>query len=224
MLTYNTETPARILIVDDHPIVRQGVAMLINQEVDLRVCCEASNSEEGRLMNMQCKPHLAIVDLSLAGLSGLELIKQLRADAPDLLILMMSMHDENVYAERVLQAGARGYLMKQETPSTMLEAIRQVLRGEIYLSERMHATLLHRLAHHQDHPSPIQSLSSAEFEVLHLIGLGYGTSEIARMLDRSPKTIEAHRANIKSKLDLSSGADLNRFAINWSNGLIPLQD
>jgi DNA-binding NarL/FixJ family response regulator len=224
MLIYNAETPARILIVDDHPIVRQGVAMLINQEPDLRVCCEASNAEEGRAMNLQCKPHLAIVDLSLAGLSGLELIKQLRVDTPELLILMMSMHDESVYAERVLQAGAQGYLMKQETPSTMLQAIRQVLHGEIYLSPSMHNTILHRLVHHQGDNSPIRSLSSVEFEVLHLIGLGYGTSEIARMLDRSPKTIEAHRANIKSKLKLSSGADLNRFAINWTNGLIPLQN
>ena len=211
-------SPARIIIVDDHPIVRQGMALLINREPDLRVCCEASDGEQALQACALCAHQLAIVDLSLAGISGLDLVKQLRQKFPDLAILMMSMHDETVYAERALRAGARGYLMKQEATTTILKAMRQILRGEPYVSERMHTRLLEQRAGGHVSDSPIAGLSATEFEVLHLIGLGLGTSDIGEKLRRSVKTIESHRANIKRKLNLSSGNELVLFAINWVNG------
>ena len=209
---------ARILIVDDHPIVRQGMALLINREADLHVCCEASDGEQALAMNAACPHQLAIVDLSLAGISGLDLVKQLQHRYPDLAILMMSMHDETVYAERALRAGARGYLMKQEATTTILTAIRLILRGERYVSDRMRSRLLEQRVHGTNAESPIAGLTAAEFEVLHLIGMGLGTSEIGEKLRRSVKTIESHRANIKRKLKLASGNELVLFSINWVNG------
>ena len=208
---------ARILIVDDHPIVRQGMALLINREADLHVCCEASDAEQVMAANQTCSHQLAIVDLSLAGISGLDLVRQLQNKYPQLAVLMMSMHDETVYAERALRAGARGYLMKQEATHTILTAIRLILRGELYVSDRMRSRLLEQRLHGHGEDTPVAGLSAAEFEVLHLIGMGLGTSEIAERLRRSVKTIESHRANIKRKLKLASGNELVLFAINWVN-------
>lgn len=209
----------KIIIVDDHPIVRQGIALLINQQPDLDVCCEAGSAEEA--LEMLAKGadsiRVAIVDLSLGGMSGLELVKTLRARHPEMSVLVMSMHDESLYAERVLRAGARGYIMKQEATEKILTALRQILRGEIYVSDRMRTRMLERLIDNRGEPSesPLASLSDRELEVLRLIGRGMSTGEIARDLCRSVKTIEAHRANIKEKLSLRGGAELVRFAIQW---------
>lgn len=206
---------AKIIIVDDHPIVRQGIAMLINREGDMHACCEASDTEQALAMNQSCRHNLAIVDLSLAGSSGLELVKRLLYGFPDLRILMMSMHDETTYAEIALRAGTHGYLMKQAATDTMLQAIRQILKGEIYVSDQVKARMLHKTGYgNPDQASPIKNLTPNEVEVLHLIGLGLGTSEIAGKLFRSVKTIESHRANIKKKLNLNSGSQLAHFAIN----------
>jgi len=223
--------------VDDHPIVRQGIAMLINREADMQVCCEASNADQALAANLACRHDLAIVDMSLAGLSGLELIKRLRLKSPELTILMMSMHDEVVYAESALRAGAHGYLMKHAATDTILNAIRLVLQGELYVSDRMRTHLLQKSIHGDaggtaisslspDEPGgygrrlqdrtnnlAISSLSPNEFEVLHLIGMGLGTSEIAEKLARNVKTIESYRAKIKKKLNLETGSQLVHFAI-----------
>jgi len=208
-----------ILIVDDHPIVRQGIALLINQQPDLNVSCEAGSAEEAlEVLAKREEPlQLAIVDLSLGGMSGLELVKALRTRYHDLSVLVMSMHDESLYAERVLRAGARGYIMKQEATEKIIAALRQILRGEIYVSDRMRNRMLERLIDNrgESSESPLASLSDRELEVLRLIGRGLSTGEIARDLCRSVKTIEAHRANIKEKLSLRGGAELVRFAIQW---------
>lgn len=211
-----------VMIVDDHPIVRQGIALLINQQQDMEACCEAGSAEEA-LESLGAKgrstPDLAVVDLSLGGMSGLDLVKTLRSRFPDLPVLIMSMHDESLYAERVLRAGARGYIMKQEATEKILTAIRQILRGEIYVSDRMRTRMLERLVDNRtdSSESPLACLSDRELEVLRLIGEGLSTGDIARDLHRSVKTIEAHRANIKEKLDLKNAAELVRFAIQWAN-------
>ncbi len=213
-MQYTETNKARILIVDDHPIVREGISMLINREAELQVCHEASDINQAMLANKECKHDLAIVDLSLAGLSGLDLLKKLHVDFPDLPVLIMSMHDEAVYAELALKAGARGYLMKQVATSTILHAIRLILSGEIYISDQLRTRLVQKMTGGKSEASPISSLTPTEFEVLHLIGLGLGTGEIAFKMMRSSKTIESHRANIKRKLNLSSASQLTHFAIN----------
>lgn len=236
-MKYSENHKARILIVDDHPIVRQGIAMLINGEADMQVCCEASNADQALATNLACRHNLAIVDMSLAGLSGLELIKRLRLKSPELSILMMSMHDEVIYAESALQAGAHGYLMKHAATDTILHAIRLVLQGELYVSDRMRTHMLQKAIHGnaggtaigsptrnelagynrrlQDRTvnPAVSSLSPNELEVLHLIGMGLGTSEIAEKLSRNVKTIESYRAKIKRKLNLETGNQLVHFAI-----------
>ena len=205
----------QILIVDDHPIIREGMTHLLNLQEDLHVCCAAGSAEEA-LAEMACQPDMAIVDISLQSDSGLDLVKTLRHRYPKLAILVLSMHDEGLFAERALRAGANGYLMKLEATEHVVSAIREVLAGNIYLSAAMHEKLARALAGPRKTPAgPIASLSVREFEVLHLIGLGFGTREIAAKLNRSVKTIEAHRANIKEKLNIRSGNELMRFAIQW---------
>jgi len=205
----------QILIVDDHPIIREGMTHLLNLQGDLHVCCVAGSAEEA-LAAMACQPDMAIVDLSLHSDSGLDLVKTLRHRYPDLAILVLSMHDESLFAERALRAGANGYLMKLEATEHVVSAIREVLAGNIYLSAAMHETLARSLAGPKKMPAgPIASLSEREFEVLHLIGLGFSTREIAAKLNRSVKTIEAHQANIKEKLNIRNGKELMRFAIQW---------
>lgn len=204
-----------ILVVDDHAILRQGVAMLINREPDLHVCCEAVDGESAIEANRACPHDLAIVDLSLAGISGLALVKKMAIHFPQLRILMLSMHDESIYAERALQAGAHGYLMKQEAPGTMLQALRQILKGELYVSDRMRTRILQQLVHKNDRVSPISGLTTSEYEIFRMIGQGLGPSKIAEHLNRNVKTIEKHRANIKQKLNMDSSHDLTSFAIQW---------
>ncbi len=207
---------ARILIVDDHAVVRSGVAMLINQEPDLHVCCEADDIESALSASRSCSQDMAIVDLSLNGMSGLELVKQLQLESPDLPILVMSMHDEAVYAEQALRAGAHGYIMKQVATATMLKAIRQLLNGGLYVSDQMRSRLLKTIRGGNESPSASR-LTPSEFEILHLIGLGLGTSQISQKLNRSIKTIESHKANIKRKLNLKSGNELIRYAYSLAN-------
>jgi DNA-binding NarL/FixJ family response regulator len=203
-------------MVDDHPLMREGMAQFLNLQEDLDLCCEAGSAEEALAAMADCDPALAIIDISLNGDSGLELIKTLRHRYPGLALLAISMHDEFIFAERALRVGANGYLMKKEATGNILLAVRRVLAGDIYLSAAMHSRLSQRLlASSSGAPSPIAGLSEREFEILHLLGIGFGTRQIADKLNRSIKTIEAHRASLKEKLQLKSGADLVRFAIQW---------
>lgn len=189
--------------------------MLINQEPEMHACSEVGDVPQA-LAVLQSSPHdMAIVDLSLLGFSGLELVKQLRHKYPELFILVMSMHDEAIYAERVLRAGAHGYLMKHEGTDTVLRAIRQILSGERYISDRMRSRMIDQMLQGDKEQSPIGGLTATEFEILHLIGMGLENTEIANKLARSIKTIESHRANIRKKLNLGSGNELTYFAINW---------
>ena len=214
-----------VLIVDDHPIVRQGIAQLINRESDLEVCCEAGTADQalealnkcGRSCSKNCSVDIAVVDMSLPGISGIELIKTIRAHYPDLPVLVISMHDESLYAERALRAGSKGYIMKQEATENVLTAIRQILRGEIYISDSMRSKILQRIIDNDFEipSSPVSRLSDKELEVLRLIGMGFKTSDIAMELHRSVKTVEAHRANIKDKLNLKNATELVRFSVQW---------
>jgi DNA-binding NarL/FixJ family response regulator len=203
-------------MVDDHPIVREGMAQFLNLQENLHLCCQASNADEALSAMSACDHAVAIVDISLDGDTGLDLIKTLRRRYPDLAILTLSMHDESLFAERALRSGANGYLMKQEGTRNILQAVQKVLAGQIYLSAALQGMLMHRLVAPQvSEHSLIAGLSAREFEVLHLIGQGFGTRQIAEKLNRSVKTIEAHRANLKDKLQLASGTELLSFAIRW---------
>jgi len=207
----------RLLIVDDHPMMRQGLAQLIDNEGDLKVCAEADNAGQAINFVSKQKFDLALVDISLPDKNGLELIKDIRTLRPDLPILVVSMHDELVYAERVLRAGARGYIMKQEGGQKFLQAIRQVLTGNVFVSEKMSSRILESLSGQQQNNagSPVRRLSDREFEVFQLIGQGIATGEIAERLHLSVKTVEVHRANIKQKLNISTATELVRYAVRW---------
>jgi DNA-binding NarL/FixJ family response regulator len=208
----------RVLIVDDHPMMRQGLAQLIDNEPDLKVVAEADTGGEGLDIVVAQKLDLAVLDISLPDKNGLELIKDIRSVKPELPVLIMSMHDEALYAERVLRAGARGYIMKQEGGKKLLQAIRQVLTGQIYVSEKMSARILETFSGRRpdETASPVTRLSDREFEVFQLIGQGKSTKEIAQHLSLSVKTVEVHRAKIKEKLSLITATDLVRYAVRWS--------
>jgi DNA-binding NarL/FixJ family response regulator len=213
----NTE-PYRIVLVDDHPMLRRGVGEAINAESDLRVIAEAGTMQEAFKLVSEHKPDVVIIDVSLDGNNGLELMKQLNFRDPELKMLAYSMHDEQIYAERALRAGAKGYLMKQEPPETLLTAIRTVLGGKIHLSPQISDRLLGKLvgAGQTTPASPVESLSDRELEVLHLLGQGMTTSKIADKLCLSVKTVETYREHLKQKLHLQSGPELLRYAIEWS--------
>jgi len=209
----------RVLVVEDHPIVRQGLTELIEHEPDLRVCGAASSGSEALEAVSASQPDIALVDLTLQDTSGLELVKDLKARFPQLPVLVLSMHDETLYAERVLRAGARGYIMKEEATERVMTALRKVLSGEVYLSEKMSARLLSNIV---DGPtpsasSPVARLSDRELQVFELIGRGMGTRQIADSLHLSIKTIETHKEHIKSKLLLSNSTELMQHAIQWVN-------
>ena len=208
----------RIFIVDDHPMMRQGLAQLIGVEPDLEVCGEAENAERALDAVGICQPDLVLADISLPGKNGLELIKDLQALQPGLAVLVISMHDESLYAERVLRAGGRGYIMKQAGGKKLMEAIRQVLGGKIYVSEKMSADILETFSGRRSGAtnSPVDQLTDREFEVFQLIGQGMGTRASAEKLHLSIKTVEVHRANIKAKLNLKTAPELIRFAVRWS--------
>ena len=206
---------ARILIVDDHPLVRTGFAQLIGDTHDLEVCGEAGSMSDGLERATSLKPDLAIIDLSLAGGSGLDLIEHIKAHDPDILMLVASMHDEELYAERVLAAGARGYVNKQEAQDKIIRAIRQVLSGKIYLSNRMTERMISGLVDGKSEKRDIEALSNRELQVFELIGQGISTSKMAEHLHLSVKTIETHQAHIKKKLGLSSAHELTHRAVRW---------
>ena len=207
----------RILIVDDHPLVRTGFVQLISDEPDLEVCGEAADETEALQKVGALRPDLVIIDLSLAGGSGLNLIERIKAHYADITMLVASMHDESLFAERVLAAGALGYLNKQEAPSNIIKAIRRVLEGRVYVSDKLTERLLDSLTGMVNVPgqSPMQRLSNRELEVFELIGRGMTTGKIADHLKLSTKTIETHRENIKKKLGLASGQELTRRAMHW---------
>jgi DNA-binding NarL/FixJ family response regulator len=208
----------RILIVDDHPMTRQGMADWIRREQDLGVCAEAQNAEEALDAVLRTKPDLVLTDITLPGKSGVELIKDLRTLKPDLPILVVSMHDESLYAERVLRAGARGYVMKDQGGEDIIRAIRRVLSGKPYVSEKMSASILDGISGRQaaTHCSVISQLSDRELEVFRLIGEGLTTHQIATQLHLSAKTVDAHRASIKDKLEIKSVSELISYAARWT--------
>jgi DNA-binding NarL/FixJ family response regulator len=206
----------KIFIVDDHPMMREGLAQLIGQEADLMVCGEADDAAQALDQIEKLKPDLALVDITLRSTNGLELIKDLRIRSPALSILVISMHDESLYAERVLRAGGRGYVMKQEGGKKLMEAIRHVLSGKTYVSEKMSAKILDLFSGRPaEGASPVERLTDREFEVFRLIGEGLGTKQIGDKLRVSAKTVEAHRVNIKQKLNVGTAAELIRFAVRW---------
>jgi DNA-binding NarL/FixJ family response regulator len=206
-----------ILLVDDHPFMRAGLAQLIDRQPDLRVCGEAGNPAEALQALGKGKPDLVLSDLTMPGRSGLEFIKDLRAMHDNLAILVVSMHDESVFAERALRAGARGYIMKEAGGENLLTAIRQVLRGEVYVSPKMSARILEGLSggRPRGSNSPIEKLTDREFEVFQLIGQGKSTRDIAGQLHLSTKTVDVHRGNIKEKLGLTDATALIRHAVRW---------
>jgi DNA-binding NarL/FixJ family response regulator len=209
----------RILMVDDHPMMRQGLAQLIEHEPDLATCGEADSAAEAlRLANEQ-HPDLVLLDISLPDKNGLELIKDLQALHPEMPVLAVSMHEESLYAERVLRAGGRGYIMKQEGGKKLLAAIHRVLSGQIYVSDAMSAKILEIFSGRRptEGNSPLEKLTDREFEIFHLIGQGLANRQIAADLHLSVKTVEVHRANIKEKLKLKTGAELVRYAIRHAD-------
>jgi len=207
----------RILIVDDHPIVRRGLAELLNHEDDFAVCGQAEDYHEALRAIGQLNPNMAVVDISLKETSGLELIKDIHSQHPDLPVLALSMHDETLYAERALRAGAMGYIMKQEATENVIAAIRKILGGEIYVSDRMASRMVRKLVAGQTvtNASSVDCLSDRELEVFRLIGKGHGTRQISERLYLSVKTIETYRAHIKDKLNLADAAELLQYAIQW---------
>jgi DNA-binding NarL/FixJ family response regulator len=207
----------RVFVVDDHPIVREGLALLIDQEPDLVMCGAAEEAESALAAISASRPDVLILDISLRGRDGIELLKTIRSTDPDLPILVLSMHDEAMYAERALRAGANGYIMKQEATENVLVALRRLLRQEMYLSERIANRMLRQLVTHGRDPveTPIARLSDRELEVFRLIGGGLGTRQIADELRLSVKTVESYQAHIKEKLGLASSRDLVQRAIEW---------
>ncbi len=206
---------ASILIVDDHPLVRAGFAQLIGDTPDLEVCGEAGDMASALQLLNSITPDLAIIDLSLAGGSGLDLIEHIKARNSKILMLVASMHDESLYAERVLAAGARGYINKQEAQEKIIQAIRQVLRGKVYLSEQMTERILNNMVSRSDDKQGIGALSNRELQVFEMIGQGIAPGKMAKQLNLSVKTIETHQAHIKKKLGVSSAHKLTHRAIRW---------
>jgi DNA-binding NarL/FixJ family response regulator len=207
---------SKVLLVDDHPIVRQGLTQLINATEDLTVCGEASTCREALERLETDQPDMVIVDISLEDRNGVELIKDVLSKRPGLPCLALSMYDEAMYALRVLRAGGRGYIMKQEVPKKVLGAIRLVLGGNVYLSEKMATRLADQFVNISPNQPPTAELSDRELEVLTLIGRGQSTSEIAEKLFLSVKTVEAHRERIKGKLNLKNGVELLRYAVQFT--------
>jgi DNA-binding NarL/FixJ family response regulator len=215
----NKNGKAKIIIVDDHPIVRQGLENLINHESDLVVCGQAENAHEAMDVLSTLNPDMVIVDITLEEKSGLELIKDIKVQYPDLPVLALSMHHESLYAERVLRAGAKGYIMKEQATDNVINAIRKVLKGQLYVSDEMAAKMMNKLVRgkYKAQVSTTDCLSDRELEVFLLIGKGHGTRQISKQLHLSIKTIESYRAHIKEKLNLNDATELLQYAIQWVN-------
>ena len=207
----------RIVIIDDHPLFRKGLEQLIHSDSAFAVCGEANNGSEAMNVIRKLNPDLAIVDLSLPGANGIELIKNIRAEFPKLPILVLSMHDESLYGLRALRAGANGYVMKHEAMANVVQAIREVFSGRPYLSPAMAAQVITKFAKKssEGESDAVDRLSDRELEILELIGKGREVREIANRLHLSPKTVETHRAHIKEKLQLKNARDVVRFAVQW---------
>ncbi len=216
-----TKLKRRIFIIDDHPIFRDGIAQLINIQPDLHVCGAASSAAQALSSVAELNPDMLIVDISINGTNGIELVKSIRAQYPALPALMLSSHDENLYAERALRAGARGYLMKEAPPEKVIEAVRRVLSGALYLSDAIGARLLDTFLTGRPtggSSSAVDQLSDRELEIFRAIGEGRSTREIAQSLILSIKTVETHRAHIKEKLKILTAPELIRAAVEWVNG------
>jgi len=213
----------RILIVDDHPIVRQGLRRLMENEDDLTVCGEAETARDARIAIKELNPDAVIVDISLKQGDGIELVRDVRAHQAMLPLLVLSMHDEAIYAERMLSAGANGYIMKQAASEQFLVSLRRVMDGGIYVSEAVGSNMIQKFASGGSYVSanPIDRLSNRELQILHMIGKGMSTRETAKSLNLSIKTIESHRQRIKRKLNLHTGAQLVQYAVNWFAGREP---
>ena len=207
----------RILIVDDHPVFCEGLAHLVGREKDLHVCGQTHDANAALAAVGRLEPDLVLLDITMPGRNGLEVLKDLRLQYPDTKVLVVSMHDETLYAQRVLRAGGHGYIVKHENPDKLIQAIRHVLSGQVYISERMSASILKGVRGQPAGPKcgPVQQLSDREFGILRFIGEGKGSREIARLLELSPKTVDAHRAHIKQKLGLKNGLELTRYAVRW---------
>jgi DNA-binding NarL/FixJ family response regulator len=205
----------KVFIVDDHPIVRDGLAQLVTGESDLEVCGTGEEVSASLRAILETQPDLVLLDVSLKDSDGLELAKELKARVPHLPVLMLSMHDESLYTERALRAGTRGFIMKEEAPQTLLAAIRKVLGGGMYVSEKMSASLLQGMARGKKHgiELPMDRLTDRELEIFRMIGAGKSVKQIAKVLFLSAKTVESHREHIKEKLNVKSSAELLRFAI-----------
>ena len=211
----------RVLLVDDHPIVRQGLALLIDREPDLAVCGEAEGAHTAFHAIITLKPDIVVLDISLSGPDGLDVLKEIRSKTASLPVLILSMHDESIYAERAMRAGANGYIMKQEATEKVLVAIRRILQGEVYLSDRLTNTMLQQYVRGAApaKKSPLVNLTDRELEVFRLIGEGHGTRQIADELHLSVKTIESYQAHIKEKLALRNARELVQHAIEWTVNL-----
>ena len=210
----------RVLIVDDHPIVRQGLRRVMEHEEDLAVCGEAETARDARIAIRDLNPDVIIADISLNQGDGIELVRDVRAHHPELPILVLSMHDETIYAERMLSAGANGYIMKQAASEQFLVSLRRVLDGGIYVSEAVGNNMIQKFAAGGTYISanPIDRLSNRELQILHVNGKGMSTRESAHSLNLSIKTVESHRQRIKRKLNLTTGTQLVQYAVNWFTG------
>jgi DNA-binding NarL/FixJ family response regulator len=211
----------RVLLVDDHPIVRQGLALLIDREADLSVCGEAEGAHSAFHAIATLRPDIVVLDISLSGPDGLDVLKEIRMKTTNLPVLILSMHDESIYAERAMRAGANGYIMKQEATEKVLVAIRRILQGDVYLSDRLTTTMLQQYVRGASTAkrSPLLNLTDRELEVFRLIGEGHGTRQIADELHLSVKTIESYQAHIKEKLALRNARELVQHAIEWTVNL-----
>lgn len=213
----NRKPKTKVLLVDDHPILRAGLGRLINHEADMMICGEAEDGATAFDLVGTLNPDIAVIDISLKGSNGIELVKNLKARYPELPTLVLSMHDESLYAERALRAGSLGYIMKEEAIEQVLVAIRKVLQGEIFLSEKMKSKMLQQMASGKGKvvSSPIEQLTDRELEVFRLIGEGCSTRQIAGQLHLSVRTVEAYREYIKSKLNLKNATELVQHAFHW---------
>lgn len=210
-----THTRHRILVVDDHSIVRHGLSLLLQREKDLTVCAEAGTYEEAIQTATREKPDVAVIDLTLKDRSGLDLIKELGKQSPETRCLVLSMHDEAEYADRALRAGAKGYVMKEDADAVIVEAIRRVLAGEIYVSPAMSNRLIRQMSDDRTQETGIASLTDREQEIFACVGEGLSSRKIAEKFNLSERTVEVHRANIKKKLGLEDAAQMLREAVRW---------
>jgi DNA-binding NarL/FixJ family response regulator len=212
------ENKTQVLIVDDHPVIRDGLVAIVNHERDMNVCGQADDAYQALKATTELKPDIVVTDISLKNSDGIELTKNIKARYPRLPVVIFSVHDEYLYAERALLAGAKAYLMKDEVSENIIKAIRTVLSGEIYVSDTISKKFLHRIVGHKDGTTktPIENLTDREFEVFRLIGEGLKASQIANQLHLSIKTIETYRTRIKEKLNLADAAKLLQYSIKWA--------